>query len=234
MKIAFNQPAFIPWGGFFARLLSSDRMVLLDETLLARGFTYVNRNRIKGPKGEIWITVPLKKKGRGDQKIKDLEIYEKERWAKNFLETLRHFYTKSIYFEPVYEKIKTAVESDDVSFLNLALDLLTITKNTLGIDKDMTLQSKTGITGRGVSLLVAMAKELGASEVIMPYFSKKAVEWEKFQRENIKVRFLRYSPPQYPQFWGDFVKKLSILDLLLCMGKSGRSIIEKGIYLYDI
>jgi hypothetical protein len=44
--ISFNQPAFIPWGGFFARLLSSDRMVLLDDTVLARGFTFVNRNRL--------------------------------------------------------------------------------------------------------------------------------------------------------------------------------------------
>jgi hypothetical protein len=40
MRICFNQPAFIPWGGFFARLLHSDKMVLLDDTLLARGFTF--------------------------------------------------------------------------------------------------------------------------------------------------------------------------------------------------
>jgi hypothetical protein len=65
MKLSFNQPAFIPWGAFFARLLNSDRMVLLDETILARGFSYVNRNRINGPRGEVWLTVPLKKKGRG-------------------------------------------------------------------------------------------------------------------------------------------------------------------------
>jgi hypothetical protein len=61
----------------FARLIHSDAMILLDETLLSRGFSYVNRNRIKGPSGEVWITVPLKKKGRGFQKIKDLEIHEK-------------------------------------------------------------------------------------------------------------------------------------------------------------
>ncbi len=47
-------------------------MILLDDTLLARGFTFVNRNRLKGPEGELWISVPLKRKGRGRQKIKDL------------------------------------------------------------------------------------------------------------------------------------------------------------------
>jgi len=82
LRICFNQPSFIPWGGFFARMMYSDKMILLDDTLLSTGFIFVNRNRIKGPTGEVWISVPVKKKGRGRQKIKDLELYEKERWAK--------------------------------------------------------------------------------------------------------------------------------------------------------
>ncbi len=69
MRIGFHQPAFIPWAGFWARLAAVDQMVLLDDTFLARGFTFVNRNRIKGPNGEIWLTVLLKRKGRGRQKI---------------------------------------------------------------------------------------------------------------------------------------------------------------------
>jgi hypothetical protein len=62
MRISFNQPAFIPWGGFFARLIRSDRMVLLDETVLGRGFTDVNRNRLKCPEGVIsmaWPEMPV-------------------------------------------------------------------------------------------------------------------------------------------------------------------------------
>ena len=126
MRISFNQPSFIPWGGFFARLMHADKMVLLDDTLLARGFTYVTRNRIKGPKGEVWISVPLQRKGRGRQRIKDLKLYEKERWAKDFLLTLYHFYVKSIFFFPVFEKIKTAVQAQDEKFLHLILKLLQI------------------------------------------------------------------------------------------------------------
>ncbi len=233
MRISFNQPAFIPWGGFFARLLSSDKIVLLDETQLAHGFTYVNRNRIKSPSGEVWITVPLKRKGRGDQKIKDLEIYEKDRWAKKFLLTLKHFYGKSTWFEPVYQEIKAAVETPDQSFLSLVLRLLNFLKENLEIEKDMILQSKIGITGKGTPLLVSLAKELGAEEVILPYFSEKAVNCEEFKRENIKVRLLRYLPPPYPQFWGDFIMNLSALDLLLCLGKNGKTIVEKGVHFYD-
>jgi len=234
MRISFNQPSFIPWGGFFARLLHSDRMILLDDTLLARGFTYVNRNRIKGPWGEAWITVPLKRKGRGRQKIKDLEIYEKKRWTKDFLLTLQHFYGKSLYFEPVREEIRAAVETQDERFLPMIVRLLDLIKRDLEIEQDLLLQSDMGITGKGSNLLVALAKGSGADEVLMPYFSRKSVDWRPFEFEKIAVRFLRYDPPQYPQFWGAFMKKLSTLDLLLCCGKSGRAVLERGTRLYEM
>ena len=233
MRISFNQPAFIPWGGFFARLLSSDKMVLLDETVLAHGFTYVNRNRIKGPEGEVWITVPLKRKGRGEQKIKDLEIYEKGRWADKFQLTLRHFYGKSVYFEPVFEEIKAAVEASGESFMNLVLALSNILIRFLEIDKEMVLQSETGMTGKGTALLVSISRKLGAREVVLPYFSEKAVDVGLFNKEKIQVRFLRYQPPPHPQFWGGFAENLSALDLFLCLGKQGRAVIEKGTKIFS-
>lgn len=231
MIISFNQPAFIPWGGFFARLLSSDRMVLLDDTLLARGFTFVNRNRLKGPEGEIWITVPLKRKGRGRQKIKDLEIYDKARWASKFLSTLRHYYGKSLYFEAVFRDIETVVNVADDSFMTLALGLLTLLKRHLGIENEMVLQSSLGISGKGTPLLVSIAENLQADEAILPYGSEKAVECAQFESAGIQMQFVQYSPPQYPQFWGEFLPNLSALDLLLCFGKDGRAIIEKGIFI---
>jgi hypothetical protein len=233
MRICFNQPAFVPWGGFFARLSHADKMFLLDDTLLARGFTYVNRNRFKGPEGEVWVTVPLKRKGRGRQKITELEIDEKERWQQDFLLTLQHIYGKSLYFEEIFSHIKTAIETEGHRFLPMIMRFLDFAQTYLGMKQDIILQSDTGITGKGSVLLVSLAKESGADEVLMPYFSRKAVDWRPFQREKIPVRLLRYDPPQYPQFWGHFLKRLSILDLMFCCGPAGRRVIEDGIYIYE-
>lgn len=116
----------------------------------------------------------------------------------------------------------------------MVLELLNIIKKALDIDKEIILQSQIAITGKGTPLLVFIAKELGAEEVIMPYFSEKHIDYNQFKKENINVRFLRFAPVQHPQFWGDFIKNLSALDLLLCCGKDGRAIIEKGAYLYEL
>jgi len=233
MIISFNQPAFIPWGGFFARLVGSDKMILLDETLLARGFTFVNRNRLKGPQGEIWLTVPLKRKGRGRQKIEELEIYEKTRWTRNLLLTLQHNYGKSLYFEPIIKDIRGIVNAPGEHFLPTALALIKVIQKGLAIGTEFILQSEIGIRGNGTALLVSVAKELGAEKVILPYFSEKNIECERFRKEHIQIQFLRYDPPQYPQFWGSFIKNLSALDLLLCCGQDGKKIIEKGTYIYE-
>jgi len=205
-------------------------MVLLDDTLLGRGFTFVNRNRLKGPEGEVWVTVPLKRKGRGRQNIKDLEIYEKARWARKFPAMLRHYYGKSLYFEAVFRDIEAVVNEADNLFLNMSLGLLRIMKTHLGIENETVLQSSLGISGKGTPLLVSIAEKLQADDVILPYGSEKSVEGVQFENADIKLRFLQYSPPQYPQFWGEFLPNLSALDLLLCLGPRGREVVEKGTF----
>lgn len=228
MKICFSQPAFIPWGGFFARLHSADLMILLDDTFLAQGFTFVNRNRIKGPDGEIWITVPLKRKGRGRQKIKDLEIYEKERWARKFLLTVRHFYRKSIFFEPLFTKIAQIINDKNENFLPLALSLIKLLQQGWEINTPLILQSELNVTGKGTELLVNLARKLRANEVILSHFARKKIDFKQFSSTGIKVYLHRFQPLPYPQFWGDFCPNLSALDLYLCLGPAGKIVLTKS------
>jgi hypothetical protein len=115
----------------------------------------------------------------------------------------------------------------------MALALINVIQKGFVIGTTIVLQSEIGVAGKGTQLLVSVAKELDVDEVLLPYFSEKAIDCERFKKEKIKVRFLRYAPPQYPQFWGSFMKNLSALDLWLCCGQEGKKIIEKGTYLYD-
>jgi len=234
MKISFNQPAFIPWCGVYARLLATDKMILLDDTLFARGFTFVNRNRLKNPDGETWITLPVKKKGRGRQRINELEIHEKEIWAKKFLTTLRYNYGKSIYFENIFNKIKSIVQEKNNNFLFMILKMMELIKNEFGIEQEFILQSELGIKGKGTELILKIAKELQAEKIVFPFFAQKHIKSLKIRKESINISFLRYSSNQYPQFWGSFRKKLSALDLLLCLGKSGKKLIKKNSIFYGI
>jgi hypothetical protein len=203
-------------------------MVLLDDTLYAQGFTFVNRNRIKGPSGEIWTTVPLQNIHGKRQKIKDLQIHEKAYWAKKWKNTLFHAYSKSVDFHDISGSLAEVVNQNNDCFVDMIFALLNILKLKLKISTPIGFQSDLGIKTAGNQLLLDIAREMKATEVILPYFAQHRVVWKEFEKMGITVRFLHYFSPVYPQFWGSYIRNLSVLDLLFCMGEESRRILENG------
>jgi hypothetical protein len=228
MRISFSQPVFIPYGGFFGRQLNSDLMIILDQTQFARGFTFVNRNRLKGPAGEIRVTVPVKKKNLGRQTIGQLRLYQPEKFSARFLALLRHYYGRSLYYQSVSAELKTVFEAVRDNFLELTLESTNKLKSWLEIDSPQLLQSELGLTGRGPELLIDLAKEIKASEILFPYLADRHFDSSRFKAAGLKLLFLKYDQLSYPQFWGDFLANLSALDLYLCCGPQGRQIIQKS------
>ncbi len=222
MRVSFSQPVFIPWGGFYGRLLNSDLMIILDNTWLARGFTFVNRNRLKAPQGEIWITVPVRKKGLGRQRIRELQIYQPEIWARKFLALLKHYYGHSFYFEQTMEDLEDIISRAGSNFLALAQGCSRFLADRFQINTGFRLQSELGVENRGTDLLAELAWRVGAAEILLPYLADRHLDLELLTRNGIKVIFLKYQPVAYPQFWGNFIPNLSVLDLWLCCGPDGR------------
>lgn len=231
MRVSFNQPAFIPWGGFFGRLIHSDLMIILDRTQFARGFTFVNRNRLKGPQGEIWVTVPIKKKGLGLQKISQLKLARPESWRYKFLSLLRHYYGHSLYYERTVSDLeKILIEAGD-DFLQLALKTSRLLVEYFRLDTPFQLQSDLGLELKGTELLLELALKVRAREVLLPYLANRHLNLEDFKRAGLKVIYLKYHQVPYPQFWGNFIENLSTLDLWLCCGPEGLSNINRSSHL---
>lgn len=59
--VSCNQPAYLPWMGYFDRIAKSDVHVVLDHVQFEKG-SYTNRCRIKQRDGrEMWLTIPVEK-----------------------------------------------------------------------------------------------------------------------------------------------------------------------------
>ena len=58
MIVGIHQPQYLPWLGYFGKILMSDRFVILDTVQYVKN-EWQNRNRLRTSSGWQWITVPV-------------------------------------------------------------------------------------------------------------------------------------------------------------------------------
>ena len=198
-----------------------DLYILYDDVQYTRR-DWRNRNKIKTPHGLKWLTIPVNVKGKYHQKIKETTVSDKS-WRIKHLKTIKRCYLKSPYYEEVYplvEKLYQTAEYDTISEINLHF--------IRGICKYLKIDTKIGFSsdynlteGRKTERLVSICKQAGATEYISGPLAKDYLIKDKFDSEGIKLTWMNYDNyPEYPQLYGDFVHKISILDLLFNCGSN--------------
>lgn len=226
MIIACHQPAFLPWSGFFYKTMRADCLVLLDEVQFARGFTWVNRNRLKNEQGELWLSVPVCKKGRGLQTIKEVEICYERNWLRKHLQSLRQHYRHAPYYEDHQIQLEDLFHQRWKRLVDLNVGLIRYLAKSLGIaNTAFLLQSELKVRGHGSDLLINVCERIGAQEYLAPAASMKYLDADLFRKHGVSIMSYSFFPPIYPQLYGKFISDLSFLDLLLTCGGKSRDII---------
>ncbi len=228
MKFATHQPSFIPWPGLVHKALNTDRLVLLDQVQYPRGFSWINRNRLKGMHGTAWFTIPVLKKGLGFQIINQVRVLRDERWKKKHLMTLEHFYKNAPFFQEHFDFFRRLYSSTPKRLIHWNLAAIDHIFRSFGVEQGYVLQSELSATGGGTDLLVNIAEKLGADVLVAPRAGKGRIDTEKLKEAGISVEWLDYQSPVYPQLWGDFIKNLSAMDMLFNCGPQSRKIMERA------
>jgi hypothetical protein len=143
MIIATHQPIFSPWLGFFFKALHCDLLVLLDDVQFPRGTTWTSRNRFKFHQGDgtLWLTVPVWKKGRGLQKINEVEICYEEDWPRKHLSSLSAAYAHAPYWEDHRPFWEETYLRKSPKLIDLNLQIIEYLKTSLAISTRVQLSS---------------------------------------------------------------------------------------------
>jgi len=225
MVLTTHQPIFLPWPGFFFKAMQADVMVLLDDVQFPLGRGWMNRNRLKSDNDMLWLTVPVWKKGRGKQIIRNVQICNEEDWRKKHLRSILQYYANAPYLGNHYPMIESIYMQRHELLIHLNVELIRYFWNVLGPKTKLILQSELGILGKGTDLIVQICQSLNAGQYITFPIVEKYLDLGQVEGNNINVTFVQYHPPIYPQLWGDFIYNLSTLDLLLNCGPKSRKII---------
>jgi hypothetical protein len=228
MMIACHHPNFMPWPGLFFKALQADRLVLLDDVQFPLGGSWVNRNRFKNDQGELWLTVPVWKKGRSFQRIDQVEICNEENWQEKHLLSIEHAYKHAPYWEEHYTFCREIYHNRWHRLLELNLEILDYLRISLDIFQPFVRASSLEVESKGSQLVVDICKRLDATRYLTVASSHKYLDESLFRRNGIQLIYYKYEPAIYPQLWGDFIANLSALDLIFICGPKSDRLIRQG------
>ncbi|HKI81196.1 MAG TPA: WbqC family protein, partial [Pseudodesulfovibrio sp.] len=160
MVVTIHQPDFIPWLGFFDRWSRSDVYVVLDTVqFIRRGWHH--RDRIKTPNGPRWLTVPVAKKGRFEQRIADTLIDESSNWRAKHLSTLRAAYVRTSGFAGLFPEVEAIYGMNHRRLMDHNREFLELIAGRLGITAPIVLASDLGVAGSRSELLAGLVEAVG-------------------------------------------------------------------------
>lgn len=217
--VTIHQPDFLPWRGFFDRWGKSDLYIVLDDVqFLRRGWHH--RDKIKTKDGVKWLTIPIKKKGKYDQLILEVEIDYSTDWQAKHLKTIEVNYKKAPNFEYYFDKLKSIYVKKHDLLIDLNMDLLIFVAEELGIDTPAVFASSYNVNSNSTERLIELVKAVGGNEYLTGTGSKGYLNEKLFQRKGIRVVWQNYEETFYKQLHEDFVPHLSGLDYLMMKCKN--------------
>jgi len=230
MLVAIHQPNFLPWLGYFDRMVHADLFVLLDHVQFERR-NYQNRTLIRLEDEARWLTVPvvqLSQKERIVEKQVDYSQGEGARgWGPKSFQTLRFAYRKAPFFELYAPKVREIFETPWEKLVDLNIATLEFVREALEIRTPMVRSSELSVEGQRSELLLDICRRLGARAFLGGMGGSRGyLDHEAFIAAGMGVEWQQFHSPQYPQCGaGAFIGGLSALDLLFNCGPKSREIV---------
>jgi hypothetical protein len=219
-KVVVLQSNYIPWKGYFELIHNSDVFCFYDEVQYTKN-DWRNRNKILGPNGLFWITVPVEKQA-VNGKISEAKITN-FLWQEKHFKTIEQTYSKAINKDEVLGLLAPIYIDKKWEYISqLNQELIISIAQYMGINTEFENSANFDLEGDRVNRLINLIKQLGGDSYISgPAAKDYLTEYEGlFQSNNIALTYKKYGPYLgYDNKKKEFEDYVSILDLLMNVQK---------------
>ncbi len=209
--LSAHQPAYLPWLGYFEKIIGSDVFVFLDTVQFEKN-SFTNRNKIKSPQGAMWLTVPVRTKGHLGIPVSEIEIDTCSQWKKDHLKAIYLNYKKAPRFAECYSKLEVLYQKDINLLSELCWEQLMFWLRELGIERKIVRSSQTGVSSKKSDLVLDLCKAFSADSYLSGSLGKNYLREQDFIDAGISVSYQDYKHPVYRQLWGEFLPNMGVLD----------------------
>jgi hypothetical protein len=235
MKIAINQPYFLPYLGYFQLIAAADLFVAYENVAYTKR-SWISRNRLQGKAREpYFMSLPTVNATNGTL-IRDIHLHDTApRELAKLIRRIRTDYAKANCFNEVFveveEMLKAAPLSTLAAFNNYCLKWIC---DVLDIKVKLSLENDDLLVFEGVlrekkghkdfdaksQRIFGLASHFGANHYLNLAGGRDIYNCNEFMENGLKLSFMEIPNIDYPQFQGSFTPHLSILDTILHCGVS--------------
>lgn len=219
--VTAHQPTYLPWLGLFHKIALADLFVLFDDVLYDDR-DFINRNRILGPEGARWLTVPVLEPDRVT--IAEARVRPDLPWRRKHQRAIEHAYRGAPYaarYLPFFQELYARDWQRLAELDRFCLDYLL---SELGVEVEIVELSALGIDKKKSELVLEVCLRTGADLFLFGASGRDYADQDAFRSAGVAIEFQDYRHPEYDQ-GRPFVSHLSIVDLLFHCGPASREVL---------
>lgn len=215
MKLGIMQPYFVPYIGYWQLMNAVDKYVIYDDVNFIKG-GWINRNRILINGKTNYFNIPMM--GASPNKlINEVNVNKDERLIRKNLRTIEGAYKRAPYYQVVYPIVERIFKTEKENIAEFIYESFQIINDYLGIETELIMSSTLNkeCSLKGEDKVLAICKELGATEYYNAIGGQKLYSFEDFRKHGIALKFVQTEKIVYEQFGEEFKPNLSIIDVMM-------------------
>jgi hypothetical protein len=212
MKLAIMQPYFFPYIGYFQLINAVDTFLVYDDVnFIKQG--WINRNRIVMNGSPLLFTLDLKGAS-SFKKICEIEIGSN---TDKIQKTIEQAYKKAPFFADVYPIIQEILVLKENNLARFVTNSIVKISQFLKLKTKFEISSEKNITkdSQGQERIIEICKYFNAEKYINAIGGIELYSNSNFEKEGIRLFFLKSNEINYRQFNDKFIPSLSIIDMLM-------------------
>lgn len=224
LRVAIHQPNFLPWLGYFHKVMSCDVFVFLDDVQIQKtAGSWTNRVRILHDGNTKWLSIPIKR--RAELLIINKIEFAEPDWKNSCYSKIDAAYRKSPHYKEVMDFL---AEIFDGSFNCLSeFNQTAIIKILRFLEVKLPVivnSSDYEIKSTATERILELVKNVDGNEYFCGGGYESYLEPEKFSQAKISLTFQNFTTKSYGQLkTQEFIQGLSIIDALMMIGPENTS-----------
>ncbi|SIS47237.1 WbqC family protein [Insolitispirillum peregrinum] len=216
MIVSIHQPAYLPWLGYFDKILKSDLFLYLDTVQFQKG-SFQNRNKIRTKDGWIWQTVPVQTKGKHyEQTIAEVDINPVLPWQAKHWAAISQNYRKAPCAADWLPRLEPFYHTPYQRLSDLCWDMMDVFNQALGITTPIRKTSDMPpVDGAKSDLILNLCRAVGATTYLSGSQGRGYLNEASFAEAGIAVVYQDYQHPAYQQAYPGFEPYMGVIDLLM-------------------